>query len=275
MTNCRVLFVFLFVLVTCSLASQTYQEWLDRSYLAAEGKDWSSATDCLRNALRAEPANPQNAWLLSNMGTMQRNMGKTQEALQSYTNGLLFAPNSVTLLLNRAAVLLEMDSLQAALLDYNSVIILDDQNKDAWVSMGEIRIALNDTTTAQRDFNAALKIDDHHFRALSGVALLRKMTGHYADSEKRYNTLLAKLPDDQLLLFNRAELFFLEQKLQKALIDINKLIGLNSIDPFNYFLRGKIMYGLYERKSAYQDFMKAKTLGYTSDELSSWIKKTK
>jgi len=262
----RISFILIVALTYTLVSAQTYKEWLDRSYLAADGKDWVSAVDCLRNALRAEPANPQNAWLLSNMGTMQRNMDNKDAARQSYTNGLLFAPNSVTLLLNRAALLLEMDSLTAALSDYNSVILLEEKNVEALVSRGEICLALNDTV---------IKLDSHNLRALSGSALQKKIVGQYVESEKIYNLLISQLPDNQSLLFNRAELYYLNQKFPKALTDVNKVIKLSDQDPLNYFLRGKIHFSLYEQKLAYQDFLKSKELGYRSEELAYWLKKSR
>ncbi|MEI7675493.1 MAG: hypothetical protein WCJ03_01825 [Bacteroidales bacterium] len=271
----RISFILIVALTYTLVSAQTYKEWLDRSYLAADGKDWVSAVDCLRNALRAEPANPQNAWLLSNMGTMQRNMDNKDAARQSYTNGLLFAPNSVTLLLNRAALLLEMDSLTAALSDYNSVILLEEKNVEALVSRGEICLALNDTVAARRDFETVIKLDSHNLRALSGSALQKKIVGQYVESEKIYNLLISQLPDNQSLLFNRAELYYLNQKFPKALTDVNKVIKLSDQDPLNYFLRGKIHFSLYEQKLAYQDFLKSKELGYRSEELAYWLKKSR
>ena len=67
----------------------------------------------------------------------------------------------------------------------------------------------------------------------------------------------------------------MNQKYPKALADVNKVIKLTDLDPLNYFLRGKIHYSLYEQKLAYQDFLKAKELGYRSEELAYWLKKSR
>lgn len=271
----RLLFA-LFVLFSVGFVSaQTYKEWLDRSFLAADGKDWATAIDCVHHALKMEPANAQNAWLLSNMGTYQRNLGQGKEALQTYTNGLFFAPNSVTLLLNRAALLLEMDSLKAAMNDYDRVLLLDQNCVEAQVSKGEICLAINDTVASRKCFEQALKLDERNFRALSGKALLLKITGQYQASEKLYNLLISQLADNQSLYFNRAELYYLNQKFTKALADVNKAIKLSENDALSYFLRGKIHYSLFEQELAHQDFVKAKALGYRSEELAALLKKTR
>lgn len=271
----RLCLTFATFLLAMALFAQSYQQWIDRSYLAVDGKDWAAAEDCLLKALRTEPANPQNGWVLSNMATMQRNQGKRLEAYQSYTNGLLFAPKSVVILLNRAALQLEMDSIAGALQDYNTVLSLDQENKEALVARGEIYVTQRDTVLAKKDFEKALSIDKNILRASEGIALINKLSGKYQEAEKSYNHLLSQRPDDISLLFNRAELYLMWHKYPKAMADVNRLIVLQPKEPINYFLRGKINYAMYERKMANFDFTKAKEFGYKSEELDLWIKRTK
>ena len=81
-----ILFIVFFMAGFLSVSAQTYNEWIDKSFECIESEDWTGAEKALIGALRVQPANPQNALLLSNLGTIQRKMGKNDEALKSYTN---------------------------------------------------------------------------------------------------------------------------------------------------------------------------------------------
>ena len=126
-----ILFIVFFMAGFLSVSAQTYNEWIDKSFECIESEDWTGAEKALIGALRVQPANPQNALLLSNLGTIQRKMGKNDEALKSYTNALMITPRSVTLLMNRAALFSEMEKFDDALKDYNQVLMLDDKEEDA------------------------------------------------------------------------------------------------------------------------------------------------
>lgn len=115
----RILFFVFFMADFLFVSAQTYNEWIDKSFECIESEDWAGAEKALIGALRVQPANPQNALLLSNLGTIQRKMGKNDEALKSYTNALMITPRSVTLLMNRAALFSEMEKFDDALKDYN------------------------------------------------------------------------------------------------------------------------------------------------------------
>lgn len=266
------------VLFCCCAAqsqAQTYNEWIDKSFKALEAKDTVSAEACLKNALRTEPANAQNSLLLSNLGTIQRQMGHREDALASYSNGLLFAPNSVAIFMNRAALYLEMDSIQSALNDYNRAIALDGKELDALNMRANIYLEKSDTVAARKDFQKILEIQPNNRDGKKGLALIYKLQGNYQEAEKLYNSLVKSNLIDPELFFNRAELYFFNNKYDKALTDITKSIDQDKTNPAAYFLRGKINWNLYERIEAKQDFLKARELGFDAKQVDVWLKKIK
>ena len=88
--------------------AQTYQELSDRAIACTEQDSLAQAENYIRQALKLEPANPHNALLFSNLGTIQRRQRDYDQALESYTYALNIAPRAVPILLNRAALNLEM-----------------------------------------------------------------------------------------------------------------------------------------------------------------------
>ena len=94
----------LIFLAVCLLASgmpafaQTYQELCDRAVTYTEQDSLPQAETYIRRALKLEPANPHNALLFSNLGTIQRRQRKYEKALESYNFALNIAPRAVPFL---------------------------------------------------------------------------------------------------------------------------------------------------------------------------------
>ena len=104
------LFFILALFCSCfQVSAQTYDERITRAMDAVEKDSLYLAEQLLKDALNSDPANMKNALLLSNLGTIQRRMGKNKEAIESYTLAINKTPFSVTMLLNRASLYLEMD----------------------------------------------------------------------------------------------------------------------------------------------------------------------
>lgn len=111
--------------------AQTYQELSDHAIACTEQDSLAQAENYIRQALKLEPANPHNALLFSNLGTIQRRQRDYDQALESYTYALNIAPRAVPILLNRAALNLEMGRNEQARVDYSLVLDLEKDNREA------------------------------------------------------------------------------------------------------------------------------------------------
>lgn len=256
-----------------SVSAQTYDEWIDKSFEYIESKNWEEAEKSLIEALRAQPANPQNALLLSNLGTIQRRLGKNEDALQSYTSALMITPRSVTLLMNRAALFSEMERLDDALNDYNQVLILDNKEEDALYYRGLIRLEKNDTIASRKDFEQLLKINPKSANARIGLATLLKSRGYYTEAIDLYTQVIRVNPQQVSLYLNRGEAYFLDRRLNKADEDVAKALEFDPDDPLAYVLRAKLKLARYEREDAARDLDKAVALGFDRTIADSLLNK--
>ena len=127
----RIILGFFCLMFSFRLSAQTYDQYISQAMDAIETDSLAKAEMFFKEALKLEPANIKNALLFSNLGTIQRRIGKKKEALESYSLALNLTPYSITMLLNRASLYLEMDMLDKAYLDYCNVIDLDAKNKEA------------------------------------------------------------------------------------------------------------------------------------------------
>lgn len=85
----RITILFLSLFMTLVVPAQTSYKELSEAALNCVAKDsLQKAEELFKKALKLEPANPHNALLFSNLGTIQRRMGNNEDAIESYTYAL-------------------------------------------------------------------------------------------------------------------------------------------------------------------------------------------
>jgi len=218
--------------------------------------------------MKKEPDNPINPFLLNNLGTIQRRLGKRDEALISYTAALGEFPKQPVFLEARASLFAEMNQAQNAILDYSTLLEVTPIDEEALYQRGLLYLQIKNTDLAEIDFNKMLELNPNSSYARRGFASLAKLRGDYEDAEKIYNYLLDKEPKDYNLYAGRAELYLLMKKPGKALSDIEQAFhfaGENSQNPYLYIIRYRTNLLLHEKESALKDLKKAISLGYKDD----------
>ncbi len=271
-----IIFICNYLLFSFSCFSQTYDEFVAHSFDYLEKGDLFGAEESLKNALRKEPANPQNVLLLSNLGTIQRREKKFRDALVSYTSALSRSPRSTVLLSNRASLYTEMGDYENAITDYTLLLAIDEKNENVLYERGLLYLSKKDYIAAEIDFEKILEINPNTLNGRKGIATLCKLRGEYTDAEKIYNFLISKFPEDSNLYLSRAELFLMKDKNSRASSDINKALSLEERtgmkNPYTYILRSQLKIRQYEKKSAKQDIELAISLGYDKEKAEDLLK---
>lgn len=263
------------LLMVGTLRAQTYEEMIRKSYEYADRGDLPAAEEALKAAMHAEPANKNNFALLSNLGTIQRQQGKTDEALVSYTAALSLQPKNKLILSNRAELYVEMGETEKALIDYQALLLLDPLDLDAYYRRGMLYIEAKDYMLADEDFEKIMSIDKESEQGRFGFALLDKARGNYEDSEAILSYLIEKSSTPLQYYEERAELYFLMKKNARAMADLNNIFAeTNDVPAHLYVLRGKIKLAQFEKESAAIDFKKALELGYDKAVIDELIKMT-
>jgi tetratricopeptide (TPR) repeat protein len=255
--------------------AQTYQDMVERSYVYVDSNDLASAEQCLKAAMRLEPANPLNYALLTNLGTLQRRQGNRDDALISYSAALNQHPDNSLILFNRAELYTEMNEIAQAIYDYHSILAKDPTNERALYSRGLLYINTGEYLLAEADFDRILDTYEDTFLGRFGFAILQKARGFYDDSEILFNYLIEKYPDNLRVLEERAELYFLTKRNARAMSDLNKVFNATPRPSAElYMLRGRIKLAQYEKESAALDFKQARELGYDTETVDRLIKET-
>ena len=251
--------------------AQNKTDLLSLAFDCLERNRLDSAETILKTILKNDPDNPINPFLLNNLGTIQRKMGKRDEALVSYTAALGTFPTQPVFLESRALLFVEMGQARNAIIDYSTLLNENPNNEEALYQRGLLYLQIKNTDLAESDFRRMLELNPNSLYARRGFASLAKFRGDYEEAEKIYNYLLDKDPENSDWYAGRAELYLLMEKPGKASADINRAIRLagdNSQNPYLYMIRYRTKLLLHEKESAIKDLQKAVALGYKEEEVA-------
>ncbi|MDR2916987.1 MAG: tetratricopeptide repeat protein [Tannerella sp.] len=267
--------IFSFTLCGQLLYAQTYEEMVKKSYEYSDISDWPAAEECLKAAMRLEPANRLNFALLTNLGTIQRRQGKLENALISYSAALAQRPQDELILLNRAELYTEMDETEKAIYDYNTLIVNYPTHEQAHYNRGLLYIKTGEYLLAQTDFEFIIETYKDTFLGRFGYAILEKARGDYNESETVFNYLADKYPDNMRILEERAELYFLTKRNGRAMSDLNKVFAATTEPSAElYMLRGRVKLAQFEKEPAAVDFKRARDLGYDKETVDRLLKES-
>ncbi len=253
--------LFLFSILITDLPAQTYEEMVNRSMDYVEQNDYAAAEQALKAALRKEPTNPSNTMLMVNLGTIQRNLGKFEEALLSYNVALEKHPKNSFVRHNRAALYCQMNRFDDALKDYNTILLYDDRDIEALYRRGLIFLSNKDLFRAEESFEKIVEFAPENLYGKMGLAAIMKRRGEWKEAEEAYSDIVYKYKSNGEVYFNRAECYIRLNRLAREQEDITKAISLGYEDAAIYILRGQIRIAQFEKRLAKDDFLKAKELG--------------
>ena len=184
--------------------SQTYQELSERAVAATEQDSLSLAEKYIEQALKMEPANPHNALLFSNLGTIQRWQHRYEQALDSYTLALNIAPRAIPALMNRAALYLELGKDDLARIDYSLVLDIESDNQEALLMRAYIYMRQRNYNFAKSDYERLLKLAPRSYNGRLGLATLEQKEGKYeaALSIQRFREHDQRTLERQLAVFH-------------------------------------------------------------------------
>ena len=279
----------LIFLVVCLLAggmpvfSQTYQELCDRAITYTEQDSLPQAEEYIRQALKLEPANPHNALLFSNLGTIQRRQRQYEQALESYNFALNIAPRAVPILLNRAAVYMELGRNNLAQADYSLVLDLEKNNEEALLMRAYIYMQQREYKMAKADYERLLKVNPASYNGRLGLATLEQKEGKYEEALSVLNNMIATTGEtSQLSSSQYAMLYVARAGVEKdlnhmdmALVDFEEAIRLDSSQPEIYLMRGEIYLAQKKKDLAKRDFEKAVSLGVPQADLRDLLQQTR
>lgn len=264
--------------------SQTYQELSERAVAATEQDSLTKAVEYIQQALKLEPANPHNALLFSNLGTIQRRQRDYEQALESYTLALNIAPRAVPILLNRAALYLELGKDDLARIDYSLILDIEADNKEALLMRAYIYMQQRDYNFARADYERLLKLDPQSYNGRLGLATLEQKNGKYQEALAILNRMIGEKGSDSdslaaplyaVLYVARAGVEQDMKHVDLAMIDLEEALRLDPSQTEAYLMRGQIYLSQKKKDLAKRDFEKAVSLGIPQADVRELLQQCK
>lgn len=280
-------FIFTFLVwgaVAIPAFSQTYEELSERAVAATEQDSLTLAEEYIMKALKLDPANPHNALLFSNLGTIQRRQHRYEQALESYTLALNIVPHTVPILMNRAALYLELGKDEQARVDYALALDIETDNREALLMRAYIYRQKRDYKAARSDYERLLKLSPLSYNGRLGLAMLEQKEGKYEEALSLLNKMIADKADEAtqitaplyaVLYVARAGVEKDMQHIDMALIDLEEAIKLDPSQSEAYLMRGQIYLSQKKKELAKRDFEKAVTLGVPQADVRDLLQQCK
>lgn len=231
---------------------------------------WEAAENVIVKALRLEPANFSNSLLFSNLGVAQTNLGRHEEALESFRLGLSIAPNSSTLHNNRARTLLYLGRKNEAFNDITTSLEID--------SLQEWPLQMKGLLLLEKDSLEGAKITllqlSHRFPyndvAISALGKIAEKEGKPEEALKYYDEAL-RINDDPETRSWRILLKISQEKFSDASADIRESIEKYPEYAFFYIWRGYLHRLNYRRDESMADKKIALAKGADKELVDAFI----
>lgn len=270
--NRRIQCVIMALVMTLGLQAQTYHDLIEKAMNLTMKDSLVQAEQLFKQALKVDATNARNALLFSNLGTVQKRMGKIDQAIESYTLGLNITPYATSILLNRAALYLDKGQMDKAYVDYCNVIDLLPENEEARLFRAYIYMSRRQYDEAKVDYNVILGKNPNHKSARVGLVLLDQNVGKLQTAHNRLNLLINDFPKDTSLLKMRANLELEENYPDAALVDLETVVQLDPKDAEAFCQIGTICLQMHKKQEALKAFEKAIALGVPRVQLRDLLK---
>lgn len=249
-----------------------YRELVEQAMECTMKDSLHQAEQLYREALQLDPKNARNALLFSNLGTVLRRQGRTDEAIESYTMALNITPYSTAMLLNRAALYMDKGREDLAYVDYCNVIDLLPDEMEARLMRAYIYQRRRQYKESRIDYNVVLRQDPKNKTARLGRMMLDEKENRLTAAMEEMNQLIQEYPDDVLLLKMRANLYIGRQQWEVALLDLEAASRMDGKDAEVCVVMGDTYLQLKKKGEARAAFEQAIARGVPRAELQQRLK---
>lgn len=187
--------------------------------IAIERLEFDKAISILEEIITVDKANAMAYYLLSLVYT-EKSM--YQEAKSMLNQSIYHNANFSKAYFDRASLNKKMGAIDEAIEDYDKVIYLaEDYFEEAVLNRGLTYSMVGDYNKALVDIEKAMKIDPNNLELLENRANIYMIQGKIDRALEDYNAIIEKenTPEN---LYNRALAYFLQYDLEKGCVDIEK-----------------------------------------------------
>lgn len=157
--------------------------------------------------VRSIAADSNQDYVHYNLGLVQEALGNEPDAMDEYSAALKLAPNNFDALMARAAISLREKQFNHAVTDLTAAQRLKPNDPAPFAERGLVHALSGEVRMAEADFASARRLDPSNIVAMRGQAQLALNRHDAKGALGLLTTLLARWPDDEWALWQRAELY--------------------------------------------------------------------
>jgi tetratricopeptide (TPR) repeat protein len=228
------------------------------------------AINLVNQAIKLQPSYTQ-AYTLR--GWLHSQLKNNNQALLDYNKAVSIDPEYDGSYMLRASARIALGDQSGALNDYNKALSINPENFIALENRASVKLSLSDGRGALDDFNRASKINNNSDRLIVSIGRCgaNGAVGNFKEALQDCNKAIKLHAERDLEPSKLASIYnnlgtakFKSGDKQGALVDLNKSISLNSIDPAAYINRGSLKYALNDKQGALADLNQALSLKSTN-----------
>jgi len=156
--------------------------------------------------MKMRPSSRANAVLFANLGRIQRQLGRSADAIQSFNLSLNMAPHSVSVLMERGNLHLLMENYDKAYNDYSNVLDINPNDSTARLYRAYVLMNKGDYKSARIDYNFLLAQNANSYKNRLGIAILNQKSGRLQEALTQISALISGYPTDATLYGIRANM---------------------------------------------------------------------
>jgi tetratricopeptide (TPR) repeat protein len=229
------------------------EKLLESAASLPRGKALRIADRARKKVLNALTFNPRSRDAHHDLGIVLQEMGRHQEAVQSFDTALVIVPDEISTLNLKAMSLRELSRYDDALAVYDRILALQSDHLEALFYRSGLLGAVARYEESAEGYDSVLKMVPAHYESLYYRGLSLYNVERYRDSIESFTQALQVRPAEFDVLLYRAMAFERTGRNEEALRDYNLVIAGNANKHELYINRGSVLQRLGRYNDALAD----------------------
>lgn len=193
---------------------------------------------------------PENTDVLTNLGTIELQLGNYQKGIELIQKSLKINSNQVHAISNLANAFLEQGEIKAAISEYELALKINDQNSNLFYNYARALKADGKVEDAKKNFTNAILLNPYHDLAYNNRGIIFMLQGHFDQALTDFNYAIQINPKLNEAYLNRANIYFDKKSYPLAINDYDHIIKNKFENDEAYLKKGLSLFALEEYSSA-------------------------
>jgi len=236
--------------------------------LYAMKRNWPAALVLIDQALEL---NPDNAFAHSNKGNILQELGRIEDAIESYDRAITLAPDNVEVYNNKGNALQALNQFADSLEWYDRAIALAPQYAMAYNNKGNALQELKHFNEAMDCYNKALALGNGADSAFTGIGVVLQQLKRYEEALSFFDKAIALNPQYVEAWTNKGIALKSLKRFEDGLICFDKALALRENNADAWANKGAVLNEITRYEEALACFDKA--LKINSQHALTWYNK--